>query len=277
VGALSFALTRFGAPATVQADNRGDNVALGFCLQGSMEAEIDGHKFGFVAGQGVITRPNKHIELKLSEDCIRLIARVHPRMINSSWDPGSISVVDLQDQSFRPFWQIAQTLFGSSAIMAAVHNNEQVALNMERLLISLLNELKLGRQHRASTGGAIMSRDVRRAHHFIHDNATEEIDLPKIAEACGVSPRTLQSNFSRFCDYTPMEYLKNHRLSQVRKLLSSPFFKGTVSEAALDNGIAHLGRFAKQYRERYGESPSVTLRLGRHRAQGGVPKAVASS
>jgi AraC-like DNA-binding protein len=36
-----------------------------------------------------------------------------------------------------------------------------------------------------------------------------------------------------------------------------------VSDAALDSGFVHLGRFAVAYRRRYGESPSETLRRTR--------------
>jgi len=39
-----------------------------------------------------------------------------------------------------------------------------------------------------------------------------------------------------------------------------------VSEAALRSGFDHLGRFARYYRDFFGESPSATLRGQRQRS-----------
>jgi AraC-like DNA-binding protein len=39
----------------------------------------------------------------------------------------------------------------------------------------------------------------------------------------------------------------------------------TVADAATAAGIAHLGRFATEYRRRFGELPSQTLVRGRSR------------
>jgi transcriptional regulator GlxA family with amidase domain len=72
-----------------------------------------------------------------------------------------------------------------------------------------------------------------------------------------VNVRTLQINFKRYRNMTPMEYLRNARLDRARDLLMSGI---QVSDAASDSGFAHQGRFAARYRARFGESPSITLR-----------------
>ena len=75
------------------------------------------------------------------------------------------------------------------------------------------------------------------------------------ARAAGVSVRTLQSSFKRDRHVTPMQYLRNLRLDAARARLLA----GTaVSEAALDTGFSHQGRFAQYYRSRFGHSPSST-------------------
>ena len=59
-----------------------------------------------------------------------------------------------------------------------------------------------------------------------------------------------------------MSYLRDARLDRVRAeladLTGAPGVK--VTEVAMKWGFHHLGRFSAAYRQRFGESPSETLR-----------------
>ena len=63
---------------------------------------------------------------------------------------------------------------------------------------------------------------------------------------------------------TPLEYLRGVRLERARRMLAEPHAETTVAAAAAA-GFKHLGRFADDYRSRYGELPSRTLAQGRVR------------
>lgn len=56
-----------------------------------------------------------------------------------------------------------------------------------------------------------------------------------------------------------MQYLRDMRFEQARRNLLMGASGDCVSRIALDAGFLHLGRFAIEYRRRYGESPSQTL------------------
>jgi len=56
-----------------------------------------------------------------------------------------------------------------------------------------------------------------------------------------------------------MEFLRELRLDKARQELLRASNGATVTDIATRNGFNHVGRFAMQYRARYGESPSVTL------------------
>src|SRR4029078_5881038 len=75
--------------------------------------------------------------------------------------------------------------------------------------------------------------------------------------------RTLHKRFRRFLSCTPMEFLRDLRLDRVRQDLLEASPGANITEVAMRWGLTHLGRFAARYRERYGESPSATLRRGR--------------
>jgi AraC-like DNA-binding protein len=59
-----------------------------------------------------------------------------------------------------------------------------------------------------------------------------------------------------------MEYLRNRRLDRAREELldAVPVDGVTVTEVAYRWGFRHLSNFAVLYRQRWGESPSETLR-----------------
>jgi transcriptional regulator GlxA family with amidase domain len=77
----------------------------------------------------------------------------------------------------------------------------------------------------------------------------------------GVSARSLHAGFRRFRNTTPMLYLKNHRLDLARRQLREGADTGvSVTEVALACGFTHLSKFARDYLERFGERPSMTLK-----------------
>jgi len=84
--------------------------------------------------------------------------------------------------------------------------------------------------------------------------------VSELASACGVGRRTLQRQFRRFIGRMPMELLRDLRLEMARQGLLRASSRVSVADIAAGSGFNHLGRFAIQYRARYGESPSATLR-----------------
>ncbi|WP_347310732.1 AraC family transcriptional regulator [Defluviimonas sp. SAOS-178_SWC] len=102
-------------------------------------------------------------------------------------------------------------------------------------------------------------RVVRRAQEFIRQNLDVPLTISDIARETEVSIRYLQLSFKQILGCTPRAFLAAQRLEAAREmLLTRPF--STVTEIAGECGIAHLSRFAREYRLRFGELPSATLR-----------------
>jgi len=102
---------------------------------------------------------------------------------------------------------------------------------------------------------------VHRARDFIEANAHRPLTVTDIARASGVGLRGLQQGFQRSLEISPTEYLRHVRLREVhRELLAADPTTTTVGEVAARWGFAHQGRFAAQYRQRYGAQPGDTLR-----------------
>jgi AraC-like DNA-binding protein len=133
---------------------------------------------------------------------------------------------------------------------------------MHRMLLSHLNNYSeaLRRRERALT-----PRDLRRALDYMHANLTAPITIADIAEASGIAGRTLFQYFRDFRGTTPMRYLREARFEKVRDALEKPQADEHVAEIVTRSGFSHHGRFASEYRDRFGESPSETLHRNRRR------------
>ena len=85
-------------------------------------------------------------------------------------------------------------------------------------------------------------------------HADQPLSIEQLAEHAGASVRTLFAGFRDFCDTTPMAYLRNLRLEQVHLELSRQQQGDSVTDIAFKWGFAHLGRFAQEYKRRFGET-----------------------
>ncbi len=113
----------------------------------------------------------------------------------------------------------------------------------------------------ARTAPAPAPRHVKWAIDFMHHNIAEPISLSEIATAAKVSVRTLQEGFRQFRNTSPWSYLREIRMVAAHNDLLACHTALTVSDVALKWGFTHLGRFAADYKKRFGESPSYTLKV----------------
>jgi AraC-like DNA-binding protein/tetratricopeptide (TPR) repeat protein len=106
----------------------------------------------------------------------------------------------------------------------------------------------------------IHPRGVRRALAAMRTTVGREWSLADLAAIAGVSPRTLQRQFKIFLGKTPGATIRNMRFEHARRELLQGSSSMKVAGVALHSGFTHLGRFSTEYRRRYGETPSQTLK-----------------
>ena len=115
-----------------------------------------------------------------------------------------------------------------------------------------------------------LPHDVKRAIDLLRGDLARPWRIGDLARSCGVPRRTLEKHFRRFAGCAPLAFLRAERLDRARRKLLKARPGTSVMEIAVDCGLSHFGRFAVLYRDRYGESPSETLRW-RHLAAPGRP------
>jgi AraC family ethanolamine operon transcriptional activator len=111
---------------------------------------------------------------------------------------------------------------------------------------------------------------VQRFRQFVDQHLDQPVAVTRICRALRVNERTLRAYCAQHLGMSPKQYHDQRRMERVRQclLMANPT-KTTVSAIATQHGFRQLGWFSVRYRERFGESPSVTLsnRLTRKRRQ----------
>jgi len=158
-----------------------------------------------------------------------------------------------------------QYLINECASHSPVFQNSSVARNLEQSLFGVVLE-SMGFVDRSimpeESEHTRLSKLVMLAERFINQNFTEDLDITSIADATSSKPRSLHNAFNTFRGYTPLQFLRACRLDHARDMLKSSHpHETTVTEVALDSGFMHLSKFAAAYKRRFGEAPSVTLRM----------------
>jgi transcriptional regulator GlxA family with amidase domain len=107
------------------------------------------------------------------------------------------------------------------------------------------------RQGRAAAG-------VQRAVAYIEANLRAPLTLEDIVRASGISGRGLFRHFRAALGVSPMAWLRDARFLRVREALRHAHRDDRIVEIAALWGFDHMGRFAVEYRRRFGEKPSQT-------------------
>ncbi len=103
-------------------------------------------------------------------------------------------------------------------------------------------------------------RRLRQARDFASDHLHEPIHLADLCAALNLSRRGVEMLFRDSLGIGPNAFLRHQRLHGARRALkAAPPVTGVVKQTALAWGFWHLGHFAREYRELFGESPSETL------------------
>lgn len=102
-------------------------------------------------------------------------------------------------------------------------------------------------------------RALRRAQAFIDSYGTQPLSLAELCHMSGASERTLRYAFIDRFGVTPKTFLMAHRLNGARRDLRAAEPTRSIADIADDWGFWHMGQFAADYRQFFGELPSQAL------------------
>lgn len=195
------------------------------------------------------------------------VDRVAAELVGDDRDTGSVRfdlARPLTEAKAQHWKRLMQYVTSDVAMNPAAHDSPLILQQVFRLVVATALEtfpnttLTDDRHPVAGTAPAV----IRRAVAFIEERAADDIDLADVAEAAHVGPRALQRAFRSALDTTPLGYMRTVRLQRAHDELrvADPTDGTTVAGVAARWGFGHPGRFAAEYRRRFGRSPGDTLR-----------------
>lgn len=170
--------------------------------------------------------------------------------------------ISLSSESGARLWRAVCALWlcagnepGSSASALAISEGERNLVAALLLAAGLDDGTPL-----SSIDGQQAVAALKRAEDWILANLEQPISRTDLCEVSGLPVRALTRAFSKYHAQGPMQFVRDRRLDAVqRTLLGAESGETTVTRVATDFGFYHLGRFAADYCDAFGEHPFETL------------------
>lgn len=232
-----------------------------FCRRGEARFTSAGRDLQSNDRIGACFAPGEPVRGEFSADCEQVVFRIDGQMMRRYTglrEPRLRDQIDLRQKAMQPWARFVRGTFDCPSTVDLLASDRSVAADCEALLLSLW--LSGGLVTHEPQRHGIAPATVKRAEAYIDAQYAEPITLQDIADAVECPVRTLLDGFRRFRGQSPMKYLKTRRLDIVRAALLAATGDESVSTIAWNTGFNHLGRFAADYTERFGERPSDTLR-----------------
>ncbi len=225
-------------------------------------------------GHAAVAAPTEYSKQRLTEGCRQNVVRIeqpvleahlrdllgHPLPVPLSFRLG-FEVASGSGKAFaEDLALVARRLVNDPAAYESPYATSSTEQNlMTRLLLTATHNYsdQLHGEPPKSISGRLVTAvvEIVRAHpEWNHTSRS-------LARAQGVSVRTLERAFRRDMGIGPMAYLRGVRLERARSALRAAApTEVSVGAIAREWGFVSRSRFAADYRERYGELPSQTLR-----------------
>jgi AraC-like DNA-binding protein len=260
--------------ATLDLPRCGSYFAVHMPTNGRAVGELAGRPFESNPIRALVTSPGQPLRMRFDHDSPQLIVRVEQdamerhltRVLGRMMTQPLVFEPELDltaDAASR--WHGAVQLLHTEVLQRGSLVQRGVGISpLEEFLMSSLLYLQPSSYHHQLARPVRQPgrRTVRRAVDYIEQHLSHPVTMDDIAAHVGASIRSIQLGFRDELGISPMAYLRDRRLERAREELTDaePSDGVTVTSVAEHWGFHHLGSFAGLYRQRWGESPSDTLR-----------------
>lgn len=270
VGAVSFSQMRYGAEVEVAPGKLQSFFLIQVPLAGCDRMRIDGSEVCSDPRHATIHAPESTLHMNWSGDCSKFVVRIerdalerHAATLAGCERARAVafrSLLDLNEPMPRSWVSTAQHLFGELRGNPALAQQPLVRCHVEQLLLTTaLNWLPGSFAESGTAPRRVLPRHVRLAEDYLRSCPEQAITIETLAAHVGVGARTLYEGFRNFLGVSPMRYLRDLRMDRARADLLDPAQPASVTTIATRWGFFQLGRFAADYRHRYGEHPRETM------------------
>jgi AraC family transcriptional regulator, ethanolamine operon transcriptional activator len=181
--------------------------------------------------------------------------------------PGGSALLQAESATRARYERVVLAAHEAALSVPELFKVEQSRLALREALLHAARDLIIPEhapETRMPRNSQAMRRIVGSADEYLRTHMDRPIYTEELCDVLAVSASSLADAFRAVFMISPHRFLKLRRMSLVRAALQSrdgpvPL----VKSVALGHGFWHLGQFAHDYRETYGEAPSETLERAR--------------
>lgn len=260
--------------ATVEVPVAGNYFAVHMPMSGRAECHYDSRVFEANTVRALVTSPGKSLKMVLDDASPQLLFRIEEDALvdylvrlRGRKLGGPLAFhpeFDLSTEAAMRWHAAVQLLHTEVYHSGSLVQRGQGISGIEDLLMNSLLHLQPSNYH-----GDVVRPSQQAAHPVVRDaiayidaHLAERLTMKSISDNVHMSVRSIQQGFRKELGVTPIAYVRERRLERVHDELADalPSDGVTVTGTATRWGFHHLGSFAADYRKRWGETPSETLR-----------------
>jgi AraC-like DNA-binding protein len=235
-------------------------------LSDTLQYRFGRRRIVVAAGQAVFIAPRQHYDVQgppgtvfalgFSLDSLEREIKPYIRSADCVWLPRTFRLSLAGEQGTLLLEQVADLV----RVLTSAEGVPEAALQQcEVDVLASLAEL-LAESGGAAHASSLSAERALSVEQWIDAHLHEPITLGRLCEVAGVGGRCLQKTFVERRGSTPIQYVINRRLEAVRAKLLGSAGVVDVTSVAMACGFNHMGRFSTMYRQRFGETPSTTLK-----------------
>lgn len=274
VGETTFGTIQYATLVNIAIDDLQNCYVINVPTQGIQEIKINSATIYSSNQTAAIFSPHQAFSMILEPDCQKKMVRISKKKVEKYL-------------SLLLGYKITQPLIFDiqAAMQGSIKNWFNLAINLEEFLLNyeslldfqniwdnfennLISILLNSQQHNYSLE---LERRLKGKPSYLNhletifkENLSQPLTLTELEKTLGVSRERLYHDFNTYYGQSPVAYLRNLRFEETYRRLNNTKPWENVSSIAMDCGFQQLGRFSQEYKNRFGELPSETLKKNMH-------------
>lgn len=241
--------------------------ALCLILQGAKEVAIGRREIEFGEGEYLIVSHELPVVSRISQASrdhpyLALVLGIDLDVIRSLYEEFGESAVLMDRSRSLEVDQAGSELLDS---LYRLVNASQNLIDSLVLFSQILREVHF-RLLQAPNGGMLRdllrvdshASNISKAISIIKAQFTDTLLIPALAKSVGMSTSSFHYHFKSITESTPLQYQKDLRLLEARKLITTDGV--SVTSAALKVGYESPNQFSREYTRKFGVNPSADSR-----------------
>lgn len=270
IGETTFGKIQYSTLVNINIDNLRHCYIFNVPIEGVQEIKIKSSTIYSSNNVAAIFSPDQPFSMVLEPNCQKQMIRISKKNVENhlirmlGYKITRPLIFDIQapmQGSIKQWFNLAMNLqeflleYDSVVDLQGIWNNFEINL-ISLLLTSQPHNYSLELERRLQGKPSYLNY----IESLFKENLSQPLKLSELEKILGISRERLYRDFHTYFGQSPVAYLRNLRFEETYKRLKEIKPWENVSSIAMDCGFQQLGRFSQEYKTRFGEFPSETLK-----------------